>query len=560
MSLLYIVASGVCTVLSGFGLQWWVLSFLAKNGVSLGDTGRAVVLISGSGITVALLVNLAVNAYILLILCLKIIFFKQLYPSESRKVFEQLVNYIIYKGSFLPLIVPPHLLQMVFWSVWLVVLCSLKMFQSLAKDRLERLNASPTTTPSKCFRVYSALLLVLAVDLFWLRMCMVAYTSFRSSLFLLSFFEPFSIAFEALLAVMVHGCQLIETWHRHSVDNGIDCFASIEFCKSTAGSLAEWKEHFIRNCGFLLEMMTLLMAVGHYLMIWWLHGMTFHLVDGIIFLNLRAILSAIMKRMRAFIKLKKALNSLDGALPDGTNEELSSFNDECAICRGPMARAKKLPCDHLFHLACLRSWLDQGLAEVYSCPTCRRPLFPSTSQSRTNSPAQETQNDVQLTEQVNLRLDHGHASPTTAFLNQQLNPSDPSWRVGFDSGWVSPWTNSRMDGASTSGALGSVGLSGVQMMVRQLASVSESYAHGSGAASSWNLWPSRQVGSSPPESSHGRNVAALRLRSTSPPRDLLRMVERVREVLPHMPDELIIQDLLRTNNINITVNNLLMIQ
>lgn len=562
MSLRYVAVSAVCLALSVAGLQWWVFSFLSRNGLGLGDAGRAVELLLGSNVTIALLVNLAVNAYILLVLCLKMLFFKQLYSSESRKLMEQLINYVIYKGTFLPLVVPPNISQTVLWSTWLVVLCSLKMFQSLAKDRLERLNASPTATPIKYFHVFSALLLVLAADMFWLRLCMVVYTSFRSSLFLLLFFEPCSIAFETLLAIMVHGFHLIEVWHRHSVDNGTDCLGSHGYFKSAAGSLTEWKGQLIRNCGFLLDMMALLMGVGHYVMIWWLHGMAFHLVDAILFLNLRAILSALVKRAKAFIKLKKALNSLNGSLPDATMEELSAFNDECAICRGPMARAKKLSCNHLFHLACLRSWLDQGLTEVYSCPTCRRPLFAS-------SPiAQQIPINDQIAEQVNLRDDHrrisNHASPASAFPNQQQNFSDTLWRVGLDSSWVSPWTNSRMDGASTSSAIRSVGLSGVQMMMRQLASVSENYAHSSSVdASSWNLWPSLHApGSSPPQPSlnHNSNGAGVRFRNTTPPSDLLAMVDRVREVLPHMPDELIIQDLLRTNNINITVNNLLMMQ
>ncbi|KAK8916213.1 E3 ubiquitin protein ligase RIN2 [Platanthera zijinensis] len=567
MSVRCILILAVYTALSVAGLQWWVFSLLERNELGTGDTGRAVEVLLGSKITIALLLNLAVNAYILLILCLKTMFFKELHSSEYRKLMEQLINYLLYKGTFLPLVVPPNLLQTILWSTWLVVLCSLKMFQSLAKDRLERLNASPTATPIIYFRVFSALLLVLAVDIFWLRLCMVVYASFRSNLFLLLFFEPLIIAFETLMAIMVHGFHLIEVGHRHSVDNGTEFWGSHYFYKSAAGSLAEWKGQLIRNCGFLIDIMALLMGVAHYMMIWWLHGMAFHLVDAILFLNLRAILSALLKRMRGFIKLKRALNSLDRALLDATNEELSTFDDECAICRGPMARAKKLSCNHLFHLACLRSWLDQGLAEVYSCPTCRRPLFASSSQDQTNSLSQ--QNDGQIAEHVNLRDGHQristHASPAATFPNQQQNPSDSFWSgLGLDSSWVPPWTNSRVDGASTSGAIRSVGLSGVQLMMRQLASVSENYAQNSIDSSTWNLWPGlNPPPSSPPQAAlhHSRNVTGLRLRNTPPPpADLLAMADRVREVLPHMPVEVIILDLSRTNNINITVNNLLLMQ
>ena len=47
----------------------------------------------------------------------------------------------------------------------------------------------------------------------------------------------------------------------------------------------------------------------------------------------QALVSAIVKRGRAYIKLRKALSSLNGALPDATFEEICAFNDECAICR-----------------------------------------------------------------------------------------------------------------------------------------------------------------------------------------------------------------------------------
>lgn len=43
----------------------------------------------------------------------------------------------------------------------------------------------------------------------------------------------------------------------------------------------------------------------------------------------------------------------------------------CIICREDMAvvdHPKKLPCGHIFHFRCLRSWLERQ----QSCPTCRR--------------------------------------------------------------------------------------------------------------------------------------------------------------------------------------------
>lgn len=75
--------------------------------------------------------------------------------------------------------------------------------------------------------------------------------------------------------------------------------------------------------------------------------------------------------------------------PDATAEEVTR-EDVCIICReemtpwqpadqagGPGARRvperlrpKKLPCGHILHFACLRSWLERQ----QNCPTCRRPV------------------------------------------------------------------------------------------------------------------------------------------------------------------------------------------
>jgi hypothetical protein len=40
---------------------------------------------------------------------------------------------------------------------------------------------------------------------------------------------------------------------------------------------------------------------------------------------------------------------------------------DCLICREGMDCAKKLPCGHVFHLDCIRMWLQHQ----QSCPLCR---------------------------------------------------------------------------------------------------------------------------------------------------------------------------------------------
>lgn len=54
--------------------------------------------------------------------------------------------------------------------------------------------------------------------------------------------------------------------------------------------------------------------------------------------------------------------------PDATPEELQMGDNVCIICREEMTSAsKKLPCNHIFHVSCLRSWFQRQ----QTCPTCR---------------------------------------------------------------------------------------------------------------------------------------------------------------------------------------------
>ncbi|XP_010442646.1 PREDICTED: E3 ubiquitin protein ligase RIN3 isoform X2 [Camelina sativa] len=549
MGIRYLHISVATTALSFVGLQVWselsldrhrADGLITKN-VSLGDSDDALELLLGSHITISLLTSFVLNVYILLVLYLK--------------------------GTFLPLVVPPTVFQGVLWTIWLTVLCTLKMFQALARDRLERLNASPSSTPWTYFRVYSALFMVLSAVLFWIRLSLMIYNRIGSSLYLLLLFEPCSVAFETLQALLIHGFQLLDMWINHLAVKNSDCERSKFLDSMTAGSLLEWKGLLNRNLGFFLDMATLVMALGHYFHIWWLHGMAFHMVDAVLFLNIRALLSAILKRIKGYIKLRVALGALHAALPDATSEELRAYDDECAICREPMAKAKRLHCNHLFHLGCLRSWLDQGLNEVYSCPTCRKPLFVGRTENEANPSREEVLRDEQLARQFERQNSSVHARTTGMFPTETPNSteSDPWRNSGLDSSWLQTWSDQGVDVAGPSAGSRSVGLGQVQMMMRHLASVGEGYAQNALDDASWGLWPMNPSQVSIPSSNvppaGGGRTGGLHLRTVSRAENNMAsipaMFETVREVLPHVPDEIIFQDLQRTNSAAVTVNNLL---
>lgn len=93
------------------------------------------------------------------------------------------------------------------------------------------------------------------------------------------------------------------------------------------------------------------------------------------------------------------------------------------------------------------------------------------------------------------------------------------------------------------------------MMMRHLASVGETYAQTTFEDTSWNLWPinpsqASASGSTIPPSPGGRlpggGTGSLHIRTASRGANdnvanILAMAETVREVLPHIPDDIIFQ-------------------
>lgn len=70
---------------------------------------------------------------------------------------------------------------------------------------------------------------------------------------------------------------------------------------------------------------------------------------------------------------------------------------------------------------------------MYSCPTCRKPLFVGRPENEANPRAREVSSDEQLARQLSLGLDRQNNSaqtlPTGVFPSQTQNPVEGSpWR------------------------------------------------------------------------------------------------------------------------------------
>ena len=180
------------------------------------------------------------------------------------------------------------------------------------------------------------------------------------------------------------------------------------------------------------------------------YGMPIHIIRDVA-LTIRSF----YKRINDFVRYRQATRDMNARYLDATAEEVSQ-EDVCIICREEMRpwrqppdqsrqplgvagtnaaplslvderlRPKKLPCGHILHFACLRSWLERQ----QNCPTCRRPvLVPSTvGRPQDAHPLnQEFRAQLNPEQPQGPVADHGEPQPVAAQNVFQFGP----FRVAF---------------------------------------------------------------------------------------------------------------------------------
>ncbi|XP_033226912.1 E3 ubiquitin-protein ligase synoviolin A-like [Belonocnema kinseyi] len=97
------------------------------------------------------------------------------------------------------------------------------------------------------------------------------------------------------------------------------------------------------------------------------------------------------KAFHDIVMSRRAIRNMNTLYPDATPEELAAADNVCIICREEMVSAsKKLPCNHIFHTACLRSWFQRQ----QTCPTCRLNILRPTTTRRETRPPNQPQGPV----------------------------------------------------------------------------------------------------------------------------------------------------------------------
>ena len=146
----------------------------------------------------------------------------------------------------------------------------------------------------------------------------------------------------------------------------------------------EGKPRWVFYLDLTTDFFKLVLYLSFFIILLVFYGLPIHIMRDV-FLTMRSF----FKRISDFIKYRTATRDMNARYPDATAEEIGT-EGVCIICREEMrpyqaaaegqqqqpnpvaerSRPKKLPCGHVLHFACLRSWLERQQV----CPTCRRPV------------------------------------------------------------------------------------------------------------------------------------------------------------------------------------------
>ncbi|ETN37110.1 uncharacterized protein HMPREF1541_08100 [Cyphellophora europaea CBS 101466] len=148
----------------------------------------------------------------------------------------------------------------------------------------------------------------------------------------------------------------------------------------------ETKGRWVFYLDLATDFFKLVVYLSFFIILLVFYGLPIHIMRDV-FLTTRSF----FKRISDFMKYRTATRDMNERYPDANADEIGR-EDVCIICREEMRpyqapapgqppanpavermRPKKLPCGHVLHFACLRSWLERQQV----CPTCRRSVVPT---------------------------------------------------------------------------------------------------------------------------------------------------------------------------------------
>ncbi|KAL0916583.1 hypothetical protein M5K25_014109 [Dendrobium thyrsiflorum] len=330
---------------------------------SRGQFYPAMVYLSTSKICFVLLLNMGLVMMCITWQLVKRLFLGSLREAEVerlneqswREVMEILFAITIFRQDF-----------SVMFLAMVTALLLIKALHWLAQKRVEYIETTPAVPKLSHIRIVSFMGFLLLVD------CLFLYISLKS---LIQTWEASVFLFFAFEYTIL-------------ATTTISTFVKYVFYVSDMLMEGQWENKAVYT--FYLELVRDLLHLSIYivffLVIFASYGVPLHLIR-----ELYETFRSFRMRVADYIRYRKITSNMNERFPDATAEELNASDATCIICREEMVTAKKLRCGHLFHVHCLRSWLERQ----HTCPTCRALVAPPENGSAAVVHQQAVPSDIQ---------------------------------------------------------------------------------------------------------------------------------------------------------------------
>uniref|UniRef100_M4C0U1 RING-type E3 ubiquitin transferase n=1 Tax=Hyaloperonospora arabidopsidis (strain Emoy2) TaxID=559515 RepID=M4C0U1_HYAAE len=219
----------------------------------------------------------------------------------------------------------------------------LKIFHWLAQARIEFIEQTDTVSRLTHARLSGLMAMLAAVDMGFVVWCSLEIMETGPSVFILFGFE-FLILLVAIVALSLR-------YVLYAVDLRMN---------------GAWtnKYTYLFYLELVSEVIKLVVYLIFFMLIFAYYGMPLHIVRDlwVSFKNLQ-------RRISSYFRYRKITAHLNERFPNPTELELQEMDRTCIICREEMTSdvCKKLPCSHIFHVNCLKMWVQRQ----QTCPTCR---------------------------------------------------------------------------------------------------------------------------------------------------------------------------------------------
>ena len=126
------------------------------------------------------------------------------------------------------------------------------------------------------------------------------------------------------------------------------------------------KGTYVLYLEFVVSALKSLVYLAFFFIIFRYYGLPLHIVR-----SMYLTFAAFHRSLAKLLTYRRAVSGMDARYPDASPAELHQADSVCIVCRDEMEMGKKLPCGHILHVECLRSWLQQDP----TCPLCRKSVI-----------------------------------------------------------------------------------------------------------------------------------------------------------------------------------------